>query len=64
MTINARFSSSGNRRRSAVSRCSLQTTNSSLPGCYSHRNRTFAAAVLLAESYCSSALVNILGVTV
>ena len=38
-TINARVCRSG-KRTAPVSRCSLKTTNSSLPGRYSHRNRT------------------------
>ena len=41
LTMSARFSSSGNRRRN-VSRCSLYTTKSSLPGWYSQRSLTLA----------------------
>src|SRR4030095_15617116 len=62
-TMNARFARSGNRCDS-VSRCSLSTRNSSLPGRYSHRNRTFADTASIPVLYCTSALTNIAGVTV
>ena len=57
-TMKARLARAG-KRRASVSRSSLNTTNSSLPGRYSHRSRTFALTSWLLELYCSSALVNI-----
>jgi hypothetical protein len=47
-----------------VSRSSLKTTNSSLPGRYSHRRRTFAEMLFVLELNWINALANISGVIV
>jgi len=47
-----------------VSRSSVYTTKSSLPGEYSHRSRTLVLNESTLELYCSSPLKNIRGVTV
>ncbi len=62
--MNARFSISGKGCGVRVSRCSLNTTNSSLPGWYSHRSRTLVLSALLLELYWMSALTNMVGVKV
>ena len=66
LTTRARLRSSENRSgiRESVSRFSLYTTNSSLPGLYSHRSRRLVLSELLLELYCTSALTNINGVIV
>ena len=66
-TAKARFSNIGKPRFPMfvkVSRWSLWTMNSSLPGSYSQRRRTFLLSTLLVELYCSNALANIRGVKV
>ena len=62
--MNARFSSSEKCCGTRVSRCSLYTTNSSLPGWYSHRNRMLLLSAVLLELYWMSALTNMVGVNV
>jgi len=63
LTMSARVCRFGNRPMT-VSRSSLNTTNSSLPGWYSQRNRTFVLARCEIDAYCTSALANIFGVIV
>ncbi len=63
LTMSALLASVG-KRRASVSRSSLNTTKTSLPGRYSHRSLTFALTVWLLELNCSSALVNICVVSV
>ena len=63
LTMKARLTSGGN-PLDPVSRPSLYTTNSSLPGRYSQRNRALVEKVWLLELYWVSALTNMRGVIV
>ena len=63
LTTKARLTSGGN-PSDPVSRPSLYTTNSSLPGRYSQRNRALVVNVWLLELYCVRALTNMRGVIV
>ena len=63
LTMKARLTI-GRNPSDPVSRPSLYTTNSSLPGRYSQRNRALVLNVCLLDSYWVRTLTNILGVNV